>query len=174
MPRCAILPLSGEVAIRQAAPWEEDAHIRSLPFSFCLLSSCVVAGLEYSLVAVLVFQALNYYEGFVSVRFRVPEGYGVTSPPNVQNRAPAAVEGSGEPSRKPETATRLRATGEPGSATPRFRASETPALQKAREGVDGVPGAVSTHAAPKTHFATPLQRQETPAAANRPTQSDKS
>ena len=42
---------------------------------------------------------------------------------------------------KPETDTRLRATGEPGSATPRFRASETPALQQAREGVDGVPGA---------------------------------
>ena len=46
--------------------------------------------------------------------------------------------------------------------------------QKPREGVDATPGAVSTHAAPKTHFATPLQRQETPAAANRPTHSDKS
>ena len=46
--------------------------------------------------------------------------------------------------------------------------------QKPREGVDGVPGAVSTHGAPETHFATPLQRQETPAAANRPTHSDKS
>ena len=54
---------------------------------------------------------------------------------------PAAAEGSGVPSPKPETDTRLRATGEPGSATPRFRASETPALQQAREGVDGVPGA---------------------------------
>lgn len=46
--------------------------------------------------------------------------------------------------------------------------------QQAREGVDGVPGGTSTHPAAKNDFATPLQRQETPAAANRPTHSDKS
>ena len=39
--------------------------------------------------------------------------------------------------------------------------------QKPREGVDASPGAVSTHPAPETHFATPLQRQGG-AAANQP------
>ena len=60
---------------------------------------------------------------------------------------PAAAEGS-----------RLRAEG----ATPRQAGVASPkpkTAQKPREGVDGVPGAVSTHAAPETHFATPLQRQ---------------
>ena len=63
---------------------------------------------------------------------------------------PAAAEGSGVPSPKPEI------------------------HKNAPKTALGPQGGTSTRPAAKNDFATPLQRQETPAAANRPTHSDKS
>lgn len=77
---------------------------------------------------------------------------------------PAAAEGSGVASPTPRSfggeSPRRSSTSSPGTA----KTGKPETAQKPREGVDASQGAVSTHPAPETHFATPLQRQSAPAA----------